>query len=289
MSLTAGAAAIGTVAAVLVATPAAALAGLVVVTGTTVGPVAGGLHTALVTCPAGSSRAVGGGGRLLGSDHVRLDAVIPEPDGRSMFVAGIGAGNTVTTALTSYAICVSSAPGYELVQTESRPPAGSAVAEVWVACPAGKKVIGAGGNSAGERSYVLDAIFVASNLSGVYVRTVQSPDASPDVAPLARAHAICVTPVFGQQRVTARTDPSQASSQSISKNCPPGSRLHGVGGIIGGGGGHVGFELLQPLGPNGASAKAVAAEGYGGAWNVELHLICVTGPPVTTTRAGTGR
>jgi len=265
-------------AAVLLPSPAAALPGLLVATTTTVGPDAWGVHTAVATCPTGT-QLTGGGGNLVTPARVRLEAVSPQGGGQSLYAAGIGQGFSLTTTLTAYAICASGMSGYEIVQAESQPPAGSFLAEATAVCPAGKRLIGAGGNSAGKLGYILDGIWISPDLTRVYVRTIRTPDGSPDTAPLARAYAICIDPVPGQQRVMAGTVYSDKSFQSISVNCPAGTRLHGLGGMLGGGAGYVGIQSLRPIGPASVTGASVAATipqhlKYTGFWRAEVYAIC---------------
>jgi len=263
---------------VIMAEPAAALPGLQVATTTTVGPDASGIHTAVASCPAGT-QLTGGGARLSTPGRVRLEAVSPDGGGQSTFAAGIGNGNTLTTSLTSYAICASAMSGYEIVQVEDRPPAGASMAAATATCPAGKRVIGAGGNSAGKPSYVLDGIWISPDLTSVFVRTLRTADATPGTAPFARAFAVCIHPVPGQQRVMASTAFAQGNTKSISVSCPAGTRLHGLGGMLGGGAGSVGLASLQPIGPASTGGASVTASvlrffGYNGFWRVEVYGVC---------------
>jgi hypothetical protein len=264
---------------VLMATPAAALPGLILVRSTTVGPTPGGLYYAEAACPAGTQRT--GGGARASDGTARLAASIPEFDSGALWSgAALGNGNP-STSVTAYAICASGMSGYEIVLAADLPPVGSSMAAAAATCPGGKRVIGAGGSNAGQPGYVVDGIWIQPDLSGVYVRTLRSPGATPDTAPYALAFAICIDPVPGQQRVVAATPNSTSSTKSISVSCPSGTRLHGLGGMLGGGAGRVGLQSLNPTSSptrslTGASVTARVLFGttYQAAWRAEVYGIC---------------
>jgi hypothetical protein len=276
---TGAAAVIAGVTAVLVATPAAALPGLILVSSATVGPTPGGLYYAEALCPVGTQLT--GGGARAGDGSVHLVAATASVDGDPRWRAG-GLGNGgASTSMTAYAICAAGMNGYRTVRAEHLPPAGSSTAAATATCPGGTRVIGAGGSNAGQPGYVLDGIWIAPDLTSVYVRTLRGPGASPDTAPYAVATAICVDPVPGQQRVTAATRNSTGTVKSISVSCPGGTRLHGLGGMIGGGGGQVGLQSLtatrtftRTLTGASVTARVLAGANPPGSWRAEVYGVC---------------
>jgi len=267
----AAAAVVASATALLVATPAVALAGLVVVQSTTFGPTPGGLYYAEATCPAGT-RLTGGGARL-SNGTATVSAAVPSFGNDTLWsAAGLGNGNPFT-AITAYGICASGMSGYHTVRAEHLSPAGSFMAAATATCPVGKRVIGGGGSNAGQPGYVLDGIWISPDLTSVFVRTLRTPSASPDTAPYAVAVAICIDPVPGQQRVMAATQNSTGTTKTISVSCPFGTRLHGLGGMLGGGAGQVGLQSLNPTSAS-VTARVLAGTNYQGAWRVEAYGVC---------------
>jgi hypothetical protein len=264
---------------VLVATPAVALAGLVLVRSTTVGPTPGGLYFAEATCPSGTQ--VTGGGARASDGTLHLVAATPGAGSdRAWQAGGLGNGGS-TTSMTAYGICASGMTGYETVRAEHLPAVGSFMAAATAMCPSGKRVIGAGGSNAGQPGYVVDGIWISPDLTSVQVRTLRSPGASPDTAPYALAIAICIDPVPGQQRVMAATQNSTGTVKSVSVSCPSGTRLHGMGGMLGGGAGQVGLQAVNAtrtftnsLAGASVTARVLAGNTYGGAWRVEVYGVC---------------
>jgi hypothetical protein len=276
MSLCLGAAAVGTAAAVLVATQAAAAAGLTVVSNTLTGPGPSGIHTTFASCPSGT-QVIGGGGQLLGPDHVRLDSYIPIVEGQSMLAWGIGAGNSVTTTLTTYAICASSVPGYEVVQTDYWAPPGWGFAEAFATCPAGKKVIGAGGNSLADPNFVFNGAVISGDLTWVLARAQRVVGAPLGGTAFVRAYAICAYPTVTMVRVAVTSGLHNRSGQSAVATCPAGTQLHGLGALADGG--DVGLAAIRPVTVNGrqggqALASRIVASDI--LWSVQVYLVCAS-------------
>jgi hypothetical protein len=264
---------------VLVATPAAALPGLVLVRSTAVGPTPGGLFYAEALCPSGTQLT--GGGARASDGTVHLVAATPASGNDRLWQAG-GLGNgSASTSMTAYGICASGMTGYQTVRAEHLPPAGSFMATATATCPSGKRVIGAGGSNAGQPGYVVDGIWISPDLTSVQVRTLRSPGASPDTAPYALATAICIDPVPGQRRVMAATQNSIGTVKSVSVSCPSGTRLHGMGGMLGGGAGRVGLQSLtatrtftSSLAGASVTARVLAGTSYQGSWRAEVYGVC---------------
>jgi len=185
-------------------------------------------------------------------------------------------------SITAWATCSSTVTGLQIVQASSSAAAGSTIAAAIAVCPAGKKVIGAGGVTAGKPNYILDTMDIAADLSSVYVETTAA-HADPATAPLAIAYAICIDPVPGQQRVAALGS-YDSSDKTQSVVCPLGTKVFGVGGGMTGA---LGQALLTSLYPSRASVlgrtyygvvlKAVEdADGDAGTWKVDTYGVCAT-------------
>jgi hypothetical protein len=233
----------------VVATPAWAVPGLVAVTVTSVEVGSESFKGANAVCPAGT-KIVGGGADVLGGGHsVRIAGINPAPllpNPHSLWATAHedALGYSGSWSLRAWAICAPGLTGWQVVLADSTGPTNS-YAFATAVCPAGKKVIGAGGRSAGKPSVVLDSINIAADLSGVTVEVVAINGATP----IAHAYAICINPVPGQQRVASNTQPV-SGDQTLALSCPPGTKTHGVGGGMTAA---VGQSYLDELAPNGAS------------------------------------
>ena len=269
----------GVVAPVTVATSASAVTGLVVVTATSPERGSESFKGANAVCPAGTKILGGGADIVGGGTSVQLGALNPAPSGlpaNSMWatanedVPGYGG----SWHITAWAICASGVTGHEIVQASSAEPADSTFASATATCPVGKKVIGAGGISAGKPSFVLDTVDIASDLNSVYVETIAAESPTPGTAPLAQAYAICIVPVRGQQLVRASSGFTSAD-KSLSVSCPFGKRLHGTGGGMTGA---IGQAHLDMLAPNGSMSSRIEARedvtGYSGTWRVDVYAVC---------------
>jgi len=274
-------AAAGATVPVAIATSASAVTGLVVVTATSPERGSESFKGANAVCPAGT-KILGGGADIVGGGHsVQLAGLNPA-------AAGLPANSMWATAnedvhgyegswyITAWATCASGVTGHEIAQASSAEPADSTFASATATCPAGKKVIGAGGISAGKPSYVLDTVDITSDLNSVYVETIATESPTPGTAPLAQAYAICIVPVAGQQLVRASSGLTSAD-KSLSVSCPFGKRLHGTGGGMTGAVGQAHLDMLAPSGTR--SSRIEAREdvtGYSGTWRVDVYAVCAS-------------
>jgi hypothetical protein len=263
----------------VVATPALAVTGLTVVTATSATD-SEGFKVANPVCPAGRV-LLGGGADIIGGGHnVQLAGINLAPLGapaNSVWASAneSGAGWVGSWSITGYAICGTGVTGYQIVQASSAVPAGSTIATATATCPAGKKVIGAGGRSAGKVGYVLDTMDVSADLTSVYVETIATEWAIPATAPLAEAYAVCVNPVPGLERVSA-SSAYDSNDKVLSVACPAGKAVHGVGGGMTGA---LGQAYLDMLAPGSSSAIINAREDATGTtnnWKVDVYAICAT-------------
>jgi hypothetical protein len=228
-----------------------------------------------VTCPAGK-RLTGGGGEIVGGDDgVAINDVIPNPELTGVTVNGVEgqAGLATNWFIRGLALCAIPPPGLERIVATSANT--STNKTVTATCPAGKRLLGAGGEiSGGGGEVVLEDIRVP-NLTSVTVQGVEDEDGTA-VDWLARAYAICANPVAGLERVVG-TSPTDSVEKSIRPACPAGKRLVGNGAEIIGGGGQVTLEEDLPIGipPTSAQAKGQEdANGTASDWSVRAIAIC---------------
>jgi len=272
---------------VVLATPSSAATTLVTVTATSPETGSEAFKGANAICPSGT-QLVGGGANIVGGGHnVQIVGLNPAPAGlpaNSFWATATESvfGYAGNWSITAWANCSSNVTGVQVVQVSSSAPAGATIAAATATCPAGKKVIGAGGVTAGKANYILDTMDIAADLSSVYVETTAA-SADPNSAPLAIAYAICIDPVPGQQRVaTIGTYDSNDKSQSVL--CPVGTKIFGVGGGMTGA---LGQALLTSLYPSSVSCfgrtyygvvlrAAEDADGDAGTWKVDTYGVCAT-------------
>ncbi|HZN74062.1 MAG TPA: hypothetical protein VFC00_20530 [Micromonosporaceae bacterium] len=260
----------------VVATPAWAVPGLVAVTVTSAEVGSESFKGANAVCPAGT-KIVGGGADVLGGGHsVRIAGINPAPllpNPNSLWATAHEdvLGYSGVWSLRAWAICASGVTGWQVVLADNTGPT-NGYAFATASCPAGKKVIGAGGRSTGKPSVVLDSINIAADLSSVTVEVVAINGATP----IAYAYAICINPVPRQQRVALNKQPG-SDDQTLALSCPEGTKTHGVGGGMTAA---VGQSYLDELAPNGASLTGVYidaredATGNPFSWSVNLQAVC---------------
>jgi len=174
-----------------------------------------------------------------------------------------GLGESASAAVT----------GLERVSASS--PSNSSNKSVTISCPAGKRVVGAGGdlnNALGQ--VTLGFVRPDAALSSVTVRGRENENGAANDW-FVRAVAICATPPPGLVRVTAAS-PSNSANKSVTATCPAGKRLLGTGAEIDGGGGQAAPNDVIP----GSSLKAVTVHGLedgngtGVNWRARAYAIC---------------
>jgi hypothetical protein len=267
-----------TASAVVVATPAFAVPGLVAVTVTSAEVGSESFKGANAVCPAGT-KIVGGGADVLGGSHsVRIAGINPAPllpNPNSLWATAHedSLGYSGSWSLRAWAICAPGLTGWEVVLADNTGPV-NGYAFATAVCPAGKKVIGAGGRSAGKPSVILDSINIAADLQSVTAEVVAIDGATP----VAHAYAICINPIPGQQHVALNLRPV-SGDQTLTLLCPSGTKAHGLGGGMTGAGGQ---SYLDELAPTGASLTGVHIDaredvtGNPAAWSVNLQAVCAS-------------
>jgi hypothetical protein len=183
-------------------------------------------------------------------------------------------GTLSNWVLRTYAICATPLPGLELVIATS--PSDSFNKSVTVACPAGKRVVGAaGGIVSGGGEVMLSAIAPNPALTSVTVTGEEDGNGTTASWNLA-AHAICATPPPGLELVSVAGDPDSDPASGVTAPCPSGKNLLGTGAEIVDGGG---FVLLDDLRPNAALTTVTVTgfegeDGHKGDWFLRGHAIC---------------
>lgn len=160
--------------------------------------------------------------------------------------------------------------GRELAQS---PNDSSSTKSVTAICPAGKQLMGAGGEVvSGLGQVIFDDL--TPGPGGVTVKGAEDETGNPGSWD-AEALAICGPPLPGLQRVSA-TSPLDSSNKSVTATCPAGKRVVGTGSDINAGNGQVGIDDMRPS-PDLTSVTVQALEdqnGQAGPWNVIAYAMC---------------
>ncbi len=155
------------------------------------------------------------------------------------------------------------------------PPDSAGSKEVTAFCPAGKQLLGAGGDTTpGDGDVLLDDIRPSADLKTLKVNAVEDPDGASQ-SWFVQAFAICAVPPPGLERVAA-TSALNSANKSVVATCPAGRRLLGTGAEVNGGNRHVLLEDITPnSGLTAVTVKAVEDEsGTSGNWSVIAYAIC---------------
>lgn len=147
-------------------------------------------------------------------------------------------------------------------------------------CPAGKRVVAAGGQFSFDESAPADGqvsfgvIRPDPTLTSVIVQGREDETGTP-FAWQVRADAICAPAPPGLERIGAAS-PSNSSNKGVVASCPAGKRLLGFGAEVDGGGGEVTPSGIVP-GSGLKSVTVTAQEDEGGTaanWRVRAYAIC---------------
>jgi hypothetical protein len=228
-----------------------------------------------VSCPAGKQVLGAGGDIDGGSGEVVMGIVRPNAALTSVTVQGLEDqnGTTANWTATAYAICATPPPGLERVLVPS--PTDSLDKSVPATCPAGKRVVGAGGDITGGGGQVaLNDIIPNSALTSVTVTGLEDQDGTTSDWSVG-AYAICANPVAGRERV-AIASATDSSDKNVGAPCPTGKQVTGVGAQLSGGGGQVVLNEVQPnFSLTGAAAIGREDEDDTASnWSVTAFAIC---------------
>jgi hypothetical protein len=236
-----------------------------------------------VYCPSGLKVLGGGGVMGAGPSNVLFRGNIPFSSltGMQSAIQVDKAGNNLPWYMISVAICAVPPAGLEYVESIS--PYGSTSPRTWTAsCPAGKKVLGAGGTITNAEGLVqINAIRPNASLDQVTVIAAEVPGGTSRNWYL-HAYAVCAYPQPGQVRVAASVtvdDDGQGPNDraAFSAVCPGEKRLVGGGGEINAPE-HVRIDSMLPL--EDLKSYFLRAEEQGNStvpWTATSYAICVDG------------
>jgi len=236
------------------------------------------------TCPAGK-KVVGGGGRVNGgvsggNAKVGVTELRPFTGASDGFaVTGFESDNGFagSWSVQAYAICANPVAGYQLV-TNSNTPSSSSFQLTGVACPSGKRVIGAGArinNPAGQVS-------LQANNTDNPLSTQATAAGYEDIDGFAgnwglTSYAICIpNPVAGFTIASAASANNSDISKIVNVTCPGGTKVHGISFSTGAGNGDPILEALVPSNAVPSGAQVIVREETGTAenWSVMVQAIC---------------
>jgi hypothetical protein len=231
-----------------------------------------------VPCPAGK-QVVGAAGHksFAAGGQALVSRIRPNPGLTSVTVSGVEdeTGYTGDWGVSAWAFCATPLPGLARVAATSA--TNSTNKSFPVSCPAGKKLLGAGGEiTGGAGQVVLNTVRPNSGLSSANAAGLEDGDGFAGNWSVT-AYAVCANPPSGLQRVTD-TSASDSTDKTVPANCPLGTRPLGIGGEVTNGAGQVSMDLLPgTVGDDlvGANARAFEDEsGYAGNWSVTAYAIC---------------
>jgi hypothetical protein len=225
-------------------------------------------------CPVGK-RLLGGGGDITGGlGQVEMDRLRPGPFGLTVIAGEDEDGADADWFVRAYSICADPLPGLEIVPATG--PSNSNNKHITAACPAGKRLVGVGGEIVGEESrVVLNDLIPNPELTKVIVRAVENQNGTADDW-LVRAHAICANPLAGLELATGASAIDSAAAKSGVATCPAGKRVLSAGAEITGALGQV---VLDDMTPNtGLTSVTVTGredqDGTADDWRARAYAIC---------------
>jgi hypothetical protein len=226
------------------------------------------------TCPAGTQVTGVGGDITAGGGQVFLEELLPFQTDARAAGAEDDNGFSGNWFVRSYAICATPLPGQEEVFAVSAQD--SSNKSVTATCPAGKRVVGAGGEIIGNARVVMDELEPNAGLTAVTVHGSEDEDGTASEW-LARARIVCANPPAGIELVTAAGE-ADSDPASVTATCPSGKNLLGTGAEIDGGGGQV---VLDDVRPNAALTSATVTgledeTGTTAQWFLRAHAICAS-------------
>jgi hypothetical protein len=266
---------IGTVAFVGVAAPASAVPQLVMVTATFAPP--NPWHGGdTVPCPA-STVALGGGVAIVGDaqakTYVHVDGFGPNLGG----IWGAAQNHEAETSPSPWSVRVTAicgaVNGWETVEAVGvMVGPDETIKTATATCPAGKKVIGAGGHDGKAWNFKLIGVDPSPDLTSVTVKAA-TVVTGPYVNGF-KAYAVCANPQRIQQLVTA-TSPTNTQNKLITVSCPGNLSVHGLGGGVVGAGGYAHITRLEPVNTTTAVLEASGPPtGLVQGWSAHIHAIC---------------
>jgi hypothetical protein len=212
---------------------------------------AGGLMapSVAVGCPAGTQLTGPGADLTDANGQVLITGIVPLGAGATQ-VAAVPHLTAVNPGSTwfprAYAICAAPLPGLDVIQMTSATDSISSKAAS-AACPAGKRVVGAGGSVDGaepEEAMNLAAVVADAALASVTASGFEDFNGTSDNWSVT-AYAVCANRPPGLELVSATTD-DDSDAKAITADCPSGKNLLGAGASVAEGGGRVRLDDLRP-------------------------------------------
>jgi hypothetical protein len=234
-----------------------------------------------VTCPANTKLLGGGADVIGGGNSVWIYMLDPNhqfkpPNTLLAAAQEDAAGYAGAWSITVYAICGTGVTGYAIATASTSIPPGQTSGSATAICPAGKKVVGAGGSTYKSRS-VLDTM-TTNHQANVAVVEAFRNEADPSNAYVeVNAFAICINPVPGMQWVSASSSDAPGG-KVISVNCPAGTKVHGTLASLTGADGQAYIDALVPNATLGGVLLDARedATGHPGSWSARVHALCAT-------------
>jgi hypothetical protein len=246
-------------------------------------------HAATSLCPS-DWRATGGGASVSsGAGQVRVDGAFPVDDvapgtGESTGFFGDAFvdrnGYAADWFMRSFGICATPLPGLVTPDPVFSSGGSPANAAVTATCPAGTRVVGAGGGIPSDGSPPLQVVMYRltpdAGLTSVTVAGHED-EVGDDLGWVVFASPICGVAPPGLELVVANS-PSDSSDKSVTATCPAGKNLLGAGARISGG---VGEVVIDDVAPNHALTGVLVTgledeTGYSGTWAAHAYAICAS-------------
>ena len=241
------------------------------------GPINSASKSATAACPP-DTRAVGGGGDITGGGgQVMLNFLDPSATGLNFLTRGLEDedGTASDWTIRAYAICATPLPGLQVVTNSSA--TNSSDKSISVTCPAGTRVVGAGGRvSAGMGQVVLNTVFANSALTSTAALGLEDENGFGGNWSVT-AHAVCANPPPGLELVQAVSDLG-SDPASVTATCPSDKNLLGTGAAISSGFGEV---VLDDVRPNAALTRTTVTaledeNGLATDWDLIAQSICAS-------------
>lgn len=236
------------------------------------------VKTATVSCPPGK-QVVGAGGAIIGAATglVMLEDVTPLPNlsGVNVVAAEIGYGTGVNWSLRAYATCANPLPGLQLVSAES--PINSTSKGLAITCPAGKKVVGVGGQvNVGASGWVGLQRLKIESATKVRIRASETGFPGEGANWSVKGYAICANPLPGHEVVSATSANDSSDVKSITRFCTGSKKMLGYGGDVENSDQRAVLDEILPV-PSMTAVNVISSESLGGTvspWVAKTFAVC---------------
>jgi hypothetical protein len=232
----------------------------------------------------GAKKVVGVGGFVSnGGGEVVINEIVPDAALTQVRVTAWedDTGTAANWSVSAIAICADPLAGLQRVQVDGA--STSSNKDLFVGCPAGKKMLGLGAYIEGaEGQVMLDAFEPLPSLVSGYLHGSEDQSGAAGNWFL-RAVGICADAIPGLVVTTASSALNSLFRKSADATCPAGKRVLSSGGTFfaGSGSGGAGEVLFESLIPPSAMDRVVVygtEDGSGASfdWRVYAHAVCAT-------------